>query len=260
MNLFHIAGIELRFGPRVFFVLSLCFAAATIAGCKGEPDSTERAISWTSIDGVAMHGRIYSGPAESPSGLLLVHDIGGQHTDWETFARQMELNGFRSLAFDMRGHAQSTQIGDVQLQFGAFTAPDWAMAQDDLLAAKSKLIESGADPDNLFIVGSGLGGSLAARHAVNDPDIQGVVILSPLRKTQGISIEKAIAENRRLPLLLIAAEGDTYSASSAEALKESSDAYCETRIYRGSMQGVDIIANNGSVSADIVEWISPILK
>lgn len=256
----HTAGTGTRFGPRVSFVLMACLLAALIAGCKQEPPPEDKAVTWESVDGVTLHARLY-GSSELPlPGLILVHDIGGDRGDWEPFARRMMQRGFRSIALDLRGHGQSVTRGDDTVRFGSFTTEDWAMAQDDLIAAKRELLKSGADPDNLFMVGAGLGGSLALRHAVNDPEIQGLIVLSPQRSTRGISIEDVVAANRRLPILFIATEGDTSSASSAEALKASTEAYCDTRIYRGSMQGTDIFASNQNVTREIIAWLAPIVK
>lgn len=261
---FNSAGIGIPSGLRVFFSLVIAFLiVVNLNACKRNSVNApppERDVTWTSVDGVVMHGRLHDPLSPSPPGLILVHDAGGEASDWDSFARALQHEGFLCLAFDLRGHGESTTRNGADIQFRSFTSEDWSMAQDDLIAAKRKLLDAGADPENVFIAGAGIGGSLAVRHSVDDTDIQGVIVLSPQLTTRGVSIESAVDGNRRVPILFLATEGDTYSVASAEKLKASSDAYCESRIYRGSTQGTNLVDSTSSVTTDIIAWLDPILE
>ena len=85
------------------------------------------------------------------------------------------------------------------------------------------------------------------------------MLLSPGLEYKNIDIQEDMRENRRLPVLLMASEGDSYSAESIKKLKLLSPAYSETRTYAGSAHGTDLLVKP-QISTDILDWIKPIIQ
>lgn len=260
MTLFRRAGIEITLGSRAFFFVAVTLLALIASGCKQQsPFSTEE-LAWETTDGYVQQGTLYTTEEDQPPALILVHEVGGSRKNWDAFAQHAQQRGFMCLTFDLRGHGDSVSKGSEKIPFQQFNTGDWMRVTDDLILAKQRLLDSGADPENIFIVGASIGGNLAIRYGIADPQIQAVIALSPGLLYKGIGIEAMVKKNRRLPLLLVAAEGDTYSASSVKTLTDSSPSYAERRTYLGSSHGTALLTNNAQIGPNILEWIKPILK
>lgn len=261
------AGIEKILSSRAFFmsIRSSCFVAlglsmVFLAGCKPQSTTSSQSLEWRTLDGTLQQGTLYIPENPSPPALLLVHGVGGSRSEWDSFALRAQDRGFLCLAFDLRGHGESVERNGRQIAFREFSSGDWISAIADLERGKQQLIEAGADPENIFIIGSSIGANISIRYGSQDAQIQGVVALSPGMTYRGVGIEDTITENRRMPLLLLAAEGDTFSSASVKTLTEKSPAYIEQRTYLGSSHGTNLMANNEQVVPDILQWIQPILK
>jgi alpha-beta hydrolase superfamily lysophospholipase len=164
------------------------------------------------------------------------------------------------LAYDIRGHGDSATQNGESRRHNQFTREDWKRAIADIGIAKKQILAHGASPDNLFVVGSSIGANFALLYGNTDSDIQGVVLLSPGIEYKGINIENTVKENRRLPLLLMAAEGDRYSANSIEKISVWSPSYTELRTYSGTSHGTDLLSRSDRITNDIFGWLKPILK
>ncbi len=101
---------------------------------------------------------------------------------------------------------------------------------------------------------------MTVQYADADPEIQAVVLLSPGVKYKNLDIENTVKDNRRLPMLLMAAEGDRYSADSIDKMKIWSPAYAESRMYSGTSHGIDLLLRSERIFEDIFGWLKPILK
>ncbi|MFP6584740.1 MAG: alpha/beta fold hydrolase [Candidatus Hydrogenedentota bacterium] len=247
-------------GSRASFFIALTLLALIDSGCKQQSSVSTQELAWKTFDGYVQQGTLYTTKDDQPPAFILVHEIGGSRKNWDTFAQHAQQQGFMCLAFDLRGHGDSVTKGSEKIPFQQFDASDWMRVTDDLVLAKQHLLDSGADPDNIFIVGASIGGNLAIHYGVADSQIQAVIALSPGLSYKGIGIESTVKKNRRLPLLLVAAEGDTYSASSARTLTDSSPSYAERRTYLGSSHGTALLIGNAQIGPNILEWIKPILK
>jgi alpha-beta hydrolase superfamily lysophospholipase len=95
-----------------------CWAFALVIGlpfvvpCPSQADESER-IKFETFDQVELHGVFYPGGKgqKSPCALLL-HAFGGniQKEGWEDLARKLQAEHYSVLAFDFRGHGDSTTV------------------------------------------------------------------------------------------------------------------------------------------------------
>lgn len=207
-------------------------------------------------DGASLPARLYVPAVLHPPGLILVHRQGGRADLWEPLAVRAQQSGYLVVAFDLRGHGGSRDGAKQPMDFRRFQPADWQGVQLDIDAAKKLLLDSGADPENLFIAGEALGASLALQYTVEHPDIQGLVMLSPGLDGHGIAAEPLLARLAQRPTLLVWAEGDAYAASSGSTLKAMAPGHVESHTYPGTAHGTDIFATSPQSMGQIVVWLN----
>lgn len=222
-------------------------AAPPTAGSAAKPaqDTPERLQLETS-DGVEVAAWHYPLPENAaPLGtVILLHDLGGSHRTVEPLAKSLQAAGCTVVAPDLRGHGQSllkSLPASDSDQAKMLKKPDFEMIaassggrmrdQSGLRGdvecvrnwihqqvAAGRLVEA-----PLFVVGSGLGASLAASWTAADslwPDIAsgpqgrevaGLVMISPAFAIKGYSLGPSLASEalkRSVPVLVIAAADD----------------------------------------------------
>ena len=223
----------------------------------GVPDPLP--LELAGLDGLRIAATFYPVKTPNPPGLLLLHGLGSDSGAWTVFAQRAQQMGYACLAFDLRGHGHSIDLGGQRLSYKSFKEDDWQRASRDIGVAWTALREHGANPADCALVGVSLGANLALAYAVEHEDVPSVVLISPGLDYKGIKTESAIVALGQRPVLLIAAKDDTYSASTCETLKKTATGLCELRMYAGSANGMDLIDAQNIVREDIFLWLRPII-
>ncbi len=251
----------LPFPPGLFFVAGLC-VFLLLPSCGARPAArTPRAeeVTFRSSDGCTLHGTLYRPASPMPPGLILAHRKGASRRSWEPFAERAVREGYLCLALDLRGHGQSTLCENAPTSYRDFDTLDWLAALRDLAAAKEAIVAHGADARNLALAGEAVGSSLVMRYALADEDVEATVLISPGLDYEGIELEGSMAHLRKRPVLLVAAEGDTYAASSAATLKARATNFCELRTYAGSAHGTDLLDSSPDALDQVLHWLDVVL-
>lgn len=219
-----------------------------------------RKTSIITTDNFVLEGDFFFPNMPNPPGLLLLHMLGSHRAAWATFSERAATEGYLVLAIDFRGHGASTIQKGRKISYRSFSEKDWAALTFDVLAGLDKLVEAGAEPDNLAIAGASLGANLALRTGAYDHRVQAIVMISPGLDYKGYAILPDMESLKTVPTLLLACEGDSYSAASANVLEEAAPGHCELRIYPGSAHGTDILASSPSSAEQIVQWLESTMK
>ncbi|MCC6699376.1 MAG: alpha/beta fold hydrolase [Candidatus Hydrogenedentes bacterium] len=232
-------------------------------GC-GAPDETPafgtpQDLALLTTDTVELAATLYPPARKNPPGLILVHDRLGSRAHFAAFAARAQREGYLSIAVDLRGHGGSVPRNGTSLNPRAFAQDDWMRCLSDLESAKKTLLERGADPDNLAMVGAGLGANLVLQYASRDEEIQAIVLLSPGLSYEGIEAEEALARYGKRPTLLVTSTGDSYAASTCEELHAKASSHCELREYDGAAHGVDLLDAVEICPPQIFLWLEGIL-
>jgi pimeloyl-ACP methyl ester carboxylesterase len=176
--------------------------------------------------------------------VILLHDLDGSHLTVEPLAKALQQQGIAVVAPDLRGHGESggraggggealtprtIKKADLEAiaRTGGGRVRDQATVRGEIEAVRGWIKDQAAtgacDFDRLFVVGSGLGGALAAHWVVADAawpglasgpqggNVRGVVLVSPAWTTRGFSVSPALTAEpvaRSLPVLVIAGTGD----------------------------------------------------
>lgn len=226
---------------------------------RATPGTQTRDLTFTTPDGYTIAGTLYAVDRPKPAGLVLVPMLGTTRERWLSFAQAAQAEGYLSLAIDMRGHGDSTMRRGAKTSYKSFSTQDWLGVVNDIAAAKRALLDAGADPDNIAVVGASIGANLALRYALSDPEIQAAVLISPGKEYHGVTVEDAITEYGSRPLMLMTTTGDSYSQETCTALKQLAKTHCELHEYPGAAHGTDLLDTNENANGQILLWLSAII-
>lgn len=252
-----IPGFESRRGSRAGRVIVAAALVGGIAGAvvaaeqaapakpaaanPAQPETKRLALETS--DGVALAAWFYPKPEEATEQgtVMLVHDLGGSHRTVEPLALALQKAGYAVVAPDLRGHGesplktlpppgaggdQSKALKKNDLESMAATSGGRVRNQASVygdLECVHAWITSEAEKGMLamrplFVIGSGLGGTVAATWTAADAlwppvvsgpqggQIAGLVLVSPVYAARGFSVAPALQSDvlrRSLPLLII---------------------------------------------------------
>jgi pimeloyl-ACP methyl ester carboxylesterase len=231
--------------------------AAASGSAKKPRDPVEKLVLETT-DGLAIaawHYRV-AGEAERPPVVILLHDLDGSHATVEPLAKELVRRGIAVVAPDLRGHGASTtrrtSAGEETIEARSLKKPDFeamtltqggrvrdqSAVRGDIESVRNwiklRADEGKLDIDRLFVVGSGLGCTLAAMWAINDaawPDlvagpqgrqVRGLVFISPVWSNRSLTVTTVLAADlirRELPVMVLAGRDDRDAVKLFDQLK-----------------------------------------
>lgn len=244
---------------RQWAILAALIAAASCGERPTRLPNPEQ-VTFANGAGDTLVGTLYWPMAATPPGLVLVPMAGADRSTWDAFANHAQRAGYACLAIDPRGHGETAERNSGQATFRTFSREDWHAITADIAAAHHFLEQRGVDGANLGLAGAALGGSLALEYAASSPAIHAVVLLSPGLEYEGIDAREALARYGKRPLLMLAAQGDSYAAASARTLKAQAPGYAELREYAGAAHGTDLFTLGDRAAGQIIVWLDEILK
>lgn len=247
----------MRFSPLVLAVTLLW--AALLPGCHRTQSESITEVELKTPDGLRLSGRLFVPHRKHPPSLILVHRLGASGEDWYPFAERAQQSGYMSIAIDLRGHGNSRAQTDGFLDYRAFTDAIWSEALQDIEAARARLLDAGADPENMFIAGEAIGASLALQYAVDHDDIQGVILVSPGLDYKGMDAAELIQRFTRRPCLLLWSEGDAYAAGAADTLQRLAPGNTEVHAYQGAAHGTDLFDVSPQANGQVMVWLDQML-
>lgn len=231
------------------------WCAGLLTACGRPTPAGPENVTVTTSDGWTLPGVLYLPAKAAPPGLICLHRYGASHDTWAQFASRAMAMGYAVIALDLRGHGESRRTDGAARGYRDLDARGWKPAVADVRAAKQALLEAGAAPGDLALVGEGLGASIALHYAVLDETIQAVVALSPQLETGGIKTEPLMARLARRPVLIAAAEDDAAAYTAGTVLDQAAGGFCEWRVYPGSAQGSALFAVNQNALELTLQWL-----
>ncbi|HXH82377.1 MAG TPA: alpha/beta fold hydrolase [Candidatus Tectomicrobia bacterium] len=220
--------------------LAAAAAMAAAAGCGGggedafptaipsptQPPPASERVTFETADGVRIAASFW--PADSPSIVVFAHMRGSDRNAWGPAVERALDRGFAALAFDFRGHGESSD-GDADL----------GKIDLDLEAAVTYARQRGYA--RVYVVGASMGGTAALAVAARQ-DLAGVVVMSSPEGFEGIDARAALSSVRE-PLLFIAATGDQPYRRAVEAMHEAALGTKRLVLVPGNDHGTDLLEN-----------------
>jgi len=209
-------------------------------------------VTITAADGAQLAATFYpssAGEGQRAPAILLLHMVGRNKESWGDFARFVqECSAYALLALDLRGHGAS---GGSQ---------EWDKMPQDVAAAWAALIQRPEiDPERTAIVGASIGANLALVQAASEPRIRGVVLLSPGLEYRGIKTADPMQAYGQRPVLIVAAEGDSYAADSSRKLNDLAQGAHHLEMFTGNAHGTDLLSAQPELRWLILDWLEKML-
>jgi pimeloyl-ACP methyl ester carboxylesterase len=209
-----------RFQP--LLILALLLVGAT-GGCSAHSGSAPKApnasaptagsvrtVSFHTTDGWTIVGDLYQPKGPSQGAVILLHQRGGQASDWEPLSEALQKAGYVALAIDQRGAGRSTQGPGPT---GADAPWD---TSGDIAAAIAFL--KGKGP--IGLAGASYGANNALIYAASHPQqVKALVLLSPGANYHGLD---ALTPARRChtPTLILHDQGDSIADNGPQQINE----------------------------------------
>jgi len=188
-------------------VASASPAPAPAGGARVQALTHDDVIIETSDD-LKLVGTFYAPRSRKGSlapAALLVHDAGADREQLAPIAERLQKSGFGVLTIDLRGHGDSrTKDIDWDKLDERGRAALWQLATRDLDAAAHWLLDQkGVHSTNLSLVGYRAGCALVARHAEEDENVIGMMLLSPKAQDLGFDVARTMHNVNGLPTCVI---------------------------------------------------------
>src|SRR5262249_27694348 len=105
---------RLALGLAVGLALTVLPSADRPAEAQAQAATNQERVKFDTVDSVELQGTFYASPRGNKSPCaLLIHSIGenSQKEGWDELAKELQKVGIAVLAFDLRGHGDSTSVG-----------------------------------------------------------------------------------------------------------------------------------------------------
>jgi len=239
------------------------FVAALLASLGGAaPAAWAERVSFRTEDGFTLVGDLRPGAPEAPS-VILLHMYSSNRGAWAPLVPKLRDAGFTVLAFDQRGHGESTSRIGGELRVAEIPRDEFgAVLRNgvrDVAAAKALLAERGLGRGGLALVGASYGCSVALLASQALPGIGAVALLSPGAAYFGVDVLPA-ARAFRGPLLGVAAEDDPASARGVRAIVAAHPDPDELVVYPSGGHGTRLFGPRPDLAARVVEFLARSLR
>ena len=195
-------------------------------------------VSLETTDKIHLAADFY--PAGGDHCALLLHMMPATKDSWRLLAERLAAVGISSLAFDFRGHGQSTDAG--KLDYHHFTAAEQQAKIKDVQAGFAWLRARGFAEKDLVLVGASIGANLALQFLAAHPHIPLAIALSPGLDYHGVQPLGAIQRLKPGQLaILVASDEDQAATEAVQVLKQSQSDLTTVFGFHGLGHGTDIL-------------------
>ena len=221
----------------VFVMLCLNAAPASAAG---------RPVTFPSADGVTIAGEYFEAAAAAAPGVVLVHMLSRNRTEWGSLPDRLRDAGLTTLAIDLRGHGQSS--GSAQSLHD--------MVQDVRAAAQWMASRTTVRPGAIAVVGASLGATLALLAAEGSPHVRALGLISPSLDYRGLRTDTGLV--RRLgsrSLWLCASAEDPLALRTIRDFAAEPSGPREQMVSAAVAHGTQLLERDSAVSRALVDWL-----
>ncbi|MCP4418817.1 MAG: hypothetical protein GY805_19550 [Chloroflexi bacterium] len=117
------------------------------------------------------------------------------------------------------------------------------------------VLQEAVNGEKTAVVGASIGSNLSLITAVNKPNINTVILLSPGLDYRGVTTEDAIIDYGSRPILIVASAEDSYAADSSRTLQEAATGQAELQLYDGAGHGTNMFNKEDGLPDLILDWL-----
>ncbi len=243
------------------FVLKSIGIAESVA--EATPDESGH-ITFMTDDGLTLHAWLSPAAVDPESetlpGLALLFPMMSKtHESYEPFSARLNDIGYATIAFDLRGHGKSTQVGKKAVSYAEMNENQFGKIPDDIeeFFDDFKADHPGQyNYDDVVVIGASIGANTAGLLLSGDWASRGV-LLSPGRNYRGLRPEVSLAAETSpdKPLFIAVSDDDTYSAESSQWLYDNYRGPKTLKTYPGKNHGTDILVSVPDAENELLEWL-----
>jgi pimeloyl-ACP methyl ester carboxylesterase len=224
------------------------------------PPLTAEPATFETADKIPLSGTLYLSKDEASPILILVHRFRGDRSEWDGLAKRLAeaKRRYTVLAFDLRGHGESkSSSGKRRVDWADMGPKDVPLFVEDVHAATRFALErTQGKATRVVLVGSSLGGAIAARAASEDSHVVAVGLVSPGAQIEGFDVYHPFADVRMLPAFLAGAKDDNVSREPIDGLSRMAKDLATVKSYEGRGHGAFGLAAEGpALFTDLETWL-----
>ena len=205
-------------------ISSLLFVTVPYALAAPSTPHPEHVYFFTA-DGPRLEA-LFHAPAAGKPTVVCLHGLAAVKEEWSPFLAALEKAGWGYLAYDARGHGESSLTKDANGApngFQAFGPPGpgtpWQKMVDDVGAAiKFLSTEKKVNRETISLAGASLGANVVLTYAALTNRPRAVIALSPGLNYAEIKPEDTLSQLKEPHVLLVASPTDRYAFESSRTL------------------------------------------
>ncbi len=221
-------------------------------GTTAVPIYTEEDVSLETADGVTIAGTFVKdiGTPDTAPSVLLVHQFGGDRSQWQGYHYGLADEGYQVLSIDLRGHGESDPYsGNLN---GLLTDP--AGAPLDIDAALVYLAaQQATDPPRIAIVGTSIGANLTVVSAVQQEATTFVAVSPRIPPVEALA--GAPAQGMASVFYLASEDDAGGQAADCQTLFDATAEPRKVTIFPGADHGKDLLVNQPEAWVEVREWL-----
>jgi hypothetical protein len=197
----------------------------------GPLSGSRQSVELTATDGTPLLGDFYANTTVLAPGLLL---LAPERSSWGNFPQRLYDAGYTVLVMDMRT----------------------AAAPDDFQVMLQTLINGGADPARVGVIGAGAGADIALVGCAGDLICDAIGVLSP---SNDPALVQAMPQINPRPLFLTASQEDVESFETLSAIQAAATGEVLLQPFQQAGSGTAILQNRPDLGDLIIAWLKMVL-
>lgn len=210
-------------------------------------------VNFITKDGVNIVGNYYFNKEAKFAGIL-IHQRPLTKESLNNLAKFLNKEGYAVLAIDLRGHGESQESIFGKLNYNKFTPQEEKESIKDIEAASLFLEKEGFSKEKQFLVGASIGANLSFQFLSENPQIKGVILISPGLNYRGIILENFKREGLGNKIFVVVALDDKEALQGARNIKSwyPEVIYLE---YPFGGHGINLFKIHQDLQERILNWL-----
>ncbi|MGC2424313.1 MAG: alpha/beta fold hydrolase [Nitrospirota bacterium] len=226
---------------------------------QSKKQSAPQEISVRTPDGWLLRGTYYPGKAGSPL-ILLMHKLGSNRSEFTGLAKALNARGCNVLAYDARGHGESTMLDGKNVTYESFSDKDFENMTIDIDSVLKYLRQKGVGKGEVGLVGASIQSSTGLIYAAKHPEVKALVLLSPGLSYHNIDTTRPMKEYGARPVFMAASTEDEASYESVKTLEQLAAGPKKTVILTDAGHGAQMFQKDPKLLLQVTDWLSANLK
>jgi len=235
-----------------------------ISTCISAQNIKTETVEFISDDEVIIKGSYYQPTSQQKRfypAILILPEFRLSRQYWHKAASFLAEKGYVVLVIDFRGQGESTQAGEVTLNWAFFSDSYFKQFLLDVEASIDYLKNMPkVDQRRVAIIGAGLGANAALIYAARNKSIKGLVLFSVGLSYRGLKTEEAIEEYGLRPVLMVVGEDDCYSVYSTKKLYSIAKGFKDLKIYPNGSRGAKMLSRKPEIMNFISNWLAELFE